>query len=191
VLIVPAARSDTLFASIVEAVTAMITSHPDYMGGAYRENPREAIVNGGLVYFPWVFSDAYLTKITDPAEQTAAMYGLGRQWAETWDANSLLWRYNASRYHDASKPFVGDMKAALGRIKARCLLLVADTDRTIPGYLSRELYEGLADAAWVTIPTIRGHLGGSRPVAGTAEHTLMTEHISRFLDGLAGDRTKS
>lgn len=184
VLIVPAARSDALFASIVEAVTAMITSHPGYHGGAYAENPREAIVNGGLVYFPWVFSDAYLTKLTDPDEQKAAMYGLGRQWAETWDANSLLWRYNASRHHDASKPFGGDMKAALAHIKAKCLLLVADTDRTIPGYLSRELYEGLSDAAWVTIPTIRGHLGGSRLTAGASEHTLMTTNISRFLDEL-------
>ena len=185
VLIVPAARSDALFGSIVEAVTAMITSHPAYSGGSYRDNPVDAIVNGGLVYFPWVFSDAYLIRLTDPEEQTAAMYSIGRQWAAAWDANSLLWRYNASRHHDASKPFGGDMKAALARIRAKCLLLVADTDRTIPGYLSRELYEGLTDAKWITIPTIRGHLGGSRLTAGTSEHTLMTEQIGRFLGELS------
>jgi len=185
VLIVPAARSDALFGSIVEALTAMITSHPGYEGGAYVENPREAIVNGGLVYFPWIFSDAYLTRLTDPEQQKAAMYGIGRQWAESWDANSLLWRYNASRHHDASKPFGGDMAAALSRIKAKCLLLVADTDRTIPGYLARELYDRLMDAEWVTIPTIRRHLGGSRPVAGTPEHALLTHSITGFLNALA------
>ena len=112
------------------------------------------------------------------------MYSLGRTWAASWDANSLLWRYNASRHHDASKPYGGDMKAALARATAKCLLLVADTDRTIPGYLSRELCDGLANAECVTIPTIRGHLGGSRPVAGTIEHALMTEHIGRFLAAL-------
>ena len=185
VLIVPAARSDALFASIVAALTAMVTSHPAYRGGDYRDNPTEAIVNGGLVYFPWVYSDAYLAQLGSEAELTAAMRRLGSTWAQSWDATSLLWRYNASRHHDASRPFGGDMNAALARIRARCLLLVADTDRTIPGYLSRELYEGLADAQWVTIPTIRGHIGGSRPVAGSTEHALMTEHISRFLDAAA------
>ena len=184
VLIVPAARSDTLFASIVEAVTAMITSHPAYQGGAYAQNPTEAIVNGGLVYFPWVYSDAYLTRLTDASAQKEAMYSLGRTWAASWDANSLLWRYNASRHHDASKPFGGDMRAALARVRAKCLLLVADTDRTIPGYLSRELHDGLADAHWVDVPTILGHLGGSRPAAGTTEHALMTDRIGRFLDRL-------
>ena len=184
-LIVPAARSDALFGSIVEALTAMITSHPAYDMGAYRENPTEAIVNGGLVYFPWVFSDAYLATLVTETDRRRAMYALGTAWAQMWDANSLLWRYNASRHHDASKPFGGDMREALSRVTARCLLLVADTDRTIPGYLSRELHEGLARSEWVTIPTIRGHLGGSRPVDGTTEHALMTRHIGEFLDRLA------
>jgi homoserine O-acetyltransferase len=184
VLIVPAARSNAHFASLVAAMTAMITSHSAYEAGNYRENPTEAIVNAGLVYFPWVYSDDYLRTLTGEAEAKAAMTSLGTVWARIWDANSLLWRYAASRDHDASRPFGGDMAAALARIEARCLLLVADTDRTIPHYLSRELYDGLSHAEWVTIPTIRGHLGGSRPGTDTPEYDLMSRHIGRFLAGL-------
>lgn len=184
VLIVPAARSDALFGSIVAALNAMITSHADYKGGAYAENPTEAIRNGGLVYFPWIFSDDYLRTLASPEKHREAMAMIGTQWAENWDANSILWRYNASSHHDASVPFGGDMRAALARITAKCLLLVATTDRTIPGYLSRELYDGLADAQWVDIPTILGHLGGARPVPGTAEYDVFQRHIPAFLDGL-------
>jgi hypothetical protein len=37
------------------------------------------------------------------------------------------------------------------------------TDRTIPAYLSRELYAGIKNAQYIEIPTIRGHLGGAAP----------------------------
>ena len=184
VLIVPAARSDAHFGSIVETLTAMITSHSGYQSGAYRTNPVEAIRNGGLVYFPWIYSDDYIRTLTDAASHRAAMTAIGNQWAENWDANSILWRYNASRNHDASKPFGGDMRMALARIKAKCLLLVATTDRTIPAYLSRELYEGLDEAEWVDVPTIYGHLGGSRPQPGSPEYALIERYIRTFLDSL-------
>ncbi len=184
ILIVPAARSDALFGSIVETLTAMVTSHPGYQDGNYTDNPTAAIRNGGLVYFPWIFSDDYLRTLTTEAEHQSAMHAIGAQWAQNWDANSILWRYNASRHHDASKPFGGDMTAALAQIKAKCLLLVSTTDRTIPGYLSTELYDGLAHAEWVDIPTILGHLGGSRPAPGTPEYAIMQNHIPAFLDGL-------
>lgn len=184
VLIVPAARSDAHFGSIVECLTAMITSHAEYQGGAYENNPVDAIRNGGLVYFPWVYSDDFIKTLTDDATHRAAMTAMGNQWAETWDANSILWRYNASRHHDASKPFGGDMKAALATITAKCLLLVSTTDRTIPNYLSRELYEGLSHALWVDVPTIRGHLGGSRPQPDTPEYALIERHIRAFLEGV-------
>ena len=52
----------------------------------------------------------------------------------------------ASRNFDASVPFGGDMKAALARIQAKTLLLTSQTDRTIPAYLSRELYAGIKNA---------------------------------------------
>ena len=84
-------------------------------------------------------------------------------WVKNWDANSMLWRYFASRNFDASKPFGGDMMKALAQIKAPVLLLPSMTDRTIPGYLTRELYRGLrGNVTYAEIPSDTGTFGRRR-----------------------------
>ena len=69
----------------------------------------------------------------DEAAYEAGKNAAGEVWVKDWDANSMLWRYLASRNFDASKPFGGDMMKALARIKAPVLLLPSMSDRTIPG----------------------------------------------------------
>jgi homoserine acetyltransferase len=64
------------------------------------------------------------------------------------------------------------------------LLLTSQTDRTVPAYLSRELYAGIKNAQYIEIPTIRGHLGGAAPPKGSAEESYITDRIHPFLDGL-------
>jgi homoserine O-acetyltransferase len=182
--IVPAARSDQHVWAVVDAISAMITLDPAYKGGKYAENPTEGIKRAGMIYFPWLFSDDYLQTLKTDEEYQKALWAFGTGWSQMWDANSILWRYNASRNHDASAPFGGNMKEALGRIRAKTLLLVSQTDRTIPGYLSRELYAGLKDAIYAEIPSIHGHLGGSRPLPGSAEWVYMADKIRPFLDNL-------
>lgn len=182
VLIVPAARSDNHFRALVDAMVAMITLDPAYQGGRYNQNPTEGIRRAGTIYFPWLYSDDYLQTLSTPDEYEKGLWAFGTGWSRNWDANAILLRYNASRNHDASTPYGGDMRAALSRVKGKVLMLVSMTDRTIPGYLSRELYAGLADAAWVEIPTIRGHLGGAAPLPGSGEYAFMAERIRSFLD---------
>jgi len=184
VLIVPAARSDQHFWSIVDAVTGMITLDPAYKGGKYEQSPTEGIIRAGMIYFPWLFSDEYLTTLKSKEQYQTALMAFGTGWSKTWDANAILIRYEASRNHDVSAPFGGDMKAALGKIQAKTLLLTSQTDRTIPAYLSRELYAGVKNAQYVEIPTIRGHLGGAAPLKGSAEEAYIAEKIRAFLDGL-------
>lgn len=184
VLIVPAARSDRHFRSIVEALMATVTLDPGYGDGRYAASPAEGIRRAGMIYFPWVYSDEWLRTLKSEEEYRQALRAIGDAWADMWDANGLLWRYAASADHDAGRPFGGDMAAALGRIRARCLLLVSPLDRTIPPYLSRELHEGLRDAVWAEIPTIRGHLGGSRPIPDSPEWLFMAERIGAFLEDL-------
>jgi homoserine acetyltransferase len=76
------------------------------------------------------------------------------------------------------------MMKALGQIKAPALLLPSMTDRTIPGYLTRELYRGLrGQVTYAEIPSIRGHSAGSQ-LPGTAEYAYVSEKISTFLAGL-------
>ena len=96
----------------------------------------------------------------------------------------MLWRYYASRNFDASKPFGGDMMKALGQIKAPVLLLPSMTDRTIPGYLTRELYRGLrGKVVYSEFPSFRGHSAGGAP-PGTAEYAYVSEKVRSFLAGL-------
>ena len=184
VLIVPAARSDQHFHAIVDAVEGMITLDPAYKDGKYDQNPTEGIKRAGMIYFPWLFSDEYLQTLKAPEQYQAGLMAFGTGWSKTWDANALVIRYRASRNHDASAPYGGDMKAALGRVQAKTLLLTSQTDRTIPAYLSRELFAGVKNAQYVEIPTIRGHLGGAAPLKGSAEEAYMAEKIRAFLDTL-------
>ena len=184
ILIVPAARSDQHFHSIVDATIGMITLDPAYKGGKYTENPVEGIKRSGMVYFPWLFSDEYLMTLKEPEPYQTGLMAFGTGWAKNWDANSLIVRYTASRNFDASAPYGGNMKTALSKVNAKCLLLASQTDRTIPGYLSRELFAGLKDAKYVEIPTIRGHLGGAAPIKGSAEEAYISEHVRSFLDSL-------
>jgi homoserine O-acetyltransferase len=183
IMIVPAARSDHHFAAVVDAVEAMITLDPKYHDGKYTENPVDGIRRAGMIYFPWLSSDDYLATLDEPAYE-AAKNSMGEGWAKNWDANSMLWRYKASRDFDASKPFGGDMMKALAEIKAPALLLPSMSDRTIPGYLTRELYRGIrSKATYAEIPSIRGHGAGGAP-PGTAEFAFVGEQVRKFLAGL-------
>lgn len=182
ILIVPAARSDNHFGTICDAFFAMITLDSNFQGGAYTTNPAEGIRRAALVYFPWTSSDDFLATL-DPAALAKAQQEAGDAWVRAKDANGMMSRYKASRLHDASKPFGGNMTTALGQIKAKALLMPSMTDRTVPGYLTRELYKGLREASYAEIPSIRGHSAGSAP-PGTAEYVYITERMRAFLDSL-------
>ena len=185
VLIVPAARSDQHFHSIVDATIGMVTLDPAYKDGKYTDNPVEGIKRSGMIYFPWLYSDEYLTTLKEPEQYQTALMAFGTGWSKAWDANGLIIRYMASRNFDASAPYGGNMKAALAKVTAKTLLLASQTDRTIPAYLSREVYAGIKDAKYVEIPTIKGHLGGAAPAKGSAEEAYIADQIRPFLDSLA------
>ena len=180
IMVVPAARSDYHFAAIVDAIEATVTLDPAYRNGAYTENPVEGLRRAALIYVPWTTSDEHLATLDD-AGYEAMKKAAAARWAEDWDATSLLWRYNASRNHDVSKPYGGDMMKALARVAAPSLLLPGMTDRTIPGYLTRELFRGLrGEAIYAEIPSIRGHSAGSG-APGTAEYAYLSDRIREFL----------
>ncbi|MEN6623156.1 MAG: alpha/beta fold hydrolase [Smithella sp.] len=179
ILIVPAARMDHHFAPIMDAFKTIINLDPKYQNGKYTESPADGIRGAALVFFPWILSDEYLATLDDAAYEQAKV-AIGNAWVKEWDANSLLWRFNASSTYDASKQFGGDMKKALGRVKARALLLYSSTDRTVPDYLTQELHHGLKNASCFEIPSIHGHMAGVMP-PGTPEYTYVSKKVKEFL----------
>jgi homoserine O-acetyltransferase len=184
VLWVPAARSDRHFHAIVDAVNAVITLDPAYKGGSYDTQPVEGMRRAGMVYFPWLYSDQYLAQLVNDADFDRAKMAFGDSWAKTWDANTLIWRYEASRNHDASEPFGGDMKKALSRIDVPVLILSSSSDRTVPAYLTDELESNLSHVKRVVFQTRNGHLGYLQP-AGTPEYQQISSSTKEFIESLA------
>ncbi len=133
-------------------VTA-IKLDPKYKGGDYTEPPSDGIVLGGMIYYPWLYSDEHINTISDE-NWHQAIRSFGEGWAKAWDANGLLLRYDASRNFDASKPFGGDLAKALAQIKAKALIMPGMTDRTLPTYMARELYRGIKEAVAVSRPDV-------------------------------------
>ena len=168
-LIVPASRSDRHVRAIFDAVEAAMKLDPKYQDGNYTTPPREGIIVGGMIYFPWLYSDEHLNTITDETAWVKASRAFGTAWADTWDANSLASRYHAASRFDPSTPFGGDLGKALAQVKARTLIMPSMTDRTLPTYLARELYRGIKSATYVEIPSYLGHLAGGPANETSAE----------------------
>jgi len=184
VLIVPTARNDQRFRAIADAVRATITLDPAFENGAYTTNPTEGLRRAGTIYFPWLYSDDYLCSLGTESAYQKELWSFGDRWAQGWDADALLLRFEASRHHDVSIPFQGDMKRALASVKAQTILLVSATDKVAAADLSRELKDGLKDAEWDVIPSSRGHLAGALPLPGSPEEAFLALRIRSFLDRL-------
>ena len=75
------------------------------------------------------------------------------------------------------------MMAALAQVTARALIVAGQDDRTIPAYLTREMYEGLKDAVWCEVPSDKGHLATAQP-PGTREYAFVSHHTQAFIDRL-------
>jgi homoserine O-acetyltransferase/O-succinyltransferase len=183
-LIVPAARSEQLFAAVVDAMIAAVELDPKWEGGAYEENPTDGLVTAGMIFFPWLWSDEWLAMLTTEEEYERALRSFGEGWAANWDAVSWKYRYLASRGHDAAAPFDGDLDRALGEIRARALVMPSPTDRLIPPAYARELYRGIENAVYVEIPSINGHLACCPGDEASMEYRFISARVSEFLDGL-------
>jgi homoserine O-acetyltransferase len=183
VLWVPAARSDRHFQAIVDAVNAVIKLDPMYKDGNYDSQPIEGMKRAGMVYFPWLYSDQYLAQLASDDAFHKAEMAFGEGWAKSWDANTLIWRYEASANHDASEPFGGDMKKALSRIGVPVLILSSSSDRTVPAYLTDELEQNLSNVKRIVFQTRNGHLGYLQP-AGSPEYEQLSSASRDFVEGL-------
>jgi homoserine acetyltransferase len=106
-------------------------------------------------------------------EESARSFG-------NWDANSLVLRYAASRAHDISAPFGGDMAVALAQITAPTLILPSATDRLLGLDGAHRIRDGVKNATYAEIPSELGHRA-ARPVPGSPETDFIDRQIRAFL----------
>jgi homoserine O-acetyltransferase/O-succinyltransferase len=178
VLLVPSPKAEANFQLAVDLMTSVIALDPEWQGGRYTHNPVEGLRLAGMLYYPWVVSAPYLDRLT--AKQLARELEASARSFGTWDANSLILRYAASRAHDVSAPFGGEMAAALGRITAPTLILPSASDRLLSIDGARQIRDGVKQAVYVEIPSDLGHRA-ARPAPGTPETDFIDRQIRSFL----------
>jgi homoserine O-acetyltransferase len=178
ILLVPSPKAETNFQLAVDLMTSVIALDPEWQGGRYTHNPVEGLRLAGMLYYPWVVSAPYLDRLSakrlaKELEESARSFG-------NWDANSLVLRYAASRGHDVSAPFGGDMTLALSQITAPTLVLPSVSDRLLGVDGARRIRDGVKQASYAEIPSDLGHRA-ARPVPGAPETDFVDLHIRTFL----------
>jgi len=183
ICIVPGAKSPKNFCAIVDGMIATVQLDPAWQGGQYTKNPTDGLKRAGMIFVTWLRSDAFFESLKSKEEYEAALMFFGNAYA-TWDARNWMYRYFASRDHDVSKPFGGNMAEALARIKARALIMPSASDRLIPPSAAQDLQKRMKFAKYIEIPSILGHLAYFPPNDSDPEFAFVSKHISEFLETL-------
>ena len=178
ILLVPSPKTEPNFQLVVDLMTSVIALDPEWQGGRYTRNPVEGLRLAGMAYYPWVVSALYLDRL--PSRQLAKEIEESARAFGNWDANSLVLRYGASRAHDVSAPFGGDMSAALAQITAPTLVLPSASDRLLGLDGARRIRDGVKQASYAEIPSELGHRA-ARPAPGTPEGEFIDRQIRAFL----------
>jgi homoserine O-acetyltransferase/O-succinyltransferase len=178
ILLVPSPKAEAHFQLTVDLLTSVIALDPQWDGGRYAHNPVEGLRLAGMLYYPWVVSAGYLDRI--PAAQLAKEAEESARSFASWDANSLVLRYAASRAHDVAAPFGGDMSAALSQIAAPVLILPSASDRLLGLDGARRIRDGVKQASYAEIPSDLGHRAG-RAAPDSPEGRFIDQQIRAFL----------
>ena len=178
ILLVPSPKAEPNFRMTIDLMISVIALDPEWHGGRYTHNPVEGLRLAGMLYYPWVVSASYLDRL--PAKTLAKEVDEAARAFGNWDANSLVLRNAASRAHDISTPFGGDMAAALAQVTAPTLILPSATDRLLGIDGARRIRDGVKSATYAEIPTDLGHRA-ARPAPGTPETDFIDRQIRAFL----------
>jgi homoserine O-acetyltransferase/O-succinyltransferase len=178
ILLAPTPKAEPNFQLAIDLMTAVIALDPEWQGGRYAHNPLEGLRLAGMLYYPWVVSSPYLDRL--PAKQLARELENNARAFADWDANSLVLRFAASRAHDVSAPFGGDMSAALAQVAAPTLILASASDRLLGLDGARRIRDGVKQASYAEIPSDLGHRA-ARPATGTPESEFIDRQIRAFL----------
>jgi homoserine O-acetyltransferase len=184
VLLVPAWKAGNTFLMATKRMFEIIELDPNWRDGRYHKHapltqPEAGQRAAGRHYFTWTVTDDYLeTTPLKTLDEEADRAGNG---FASWDAWSLVRRYQASSAHDVSAPFNRDLSDALARVKARVLVLPCSQDRLLGLENAREIAAGITGAKCVEVDSNKGHLAW-RPLVGSAETNEITQAVKQFLN---------
>lgn len=151
----------------LEGVKAALTADDAFRDGWYVDKPHKGLRAAARVYAGWGFSQAFYREELD-------IKALGYSSLEDFlvafwegffldrDPNNLLamlWTWQNGDI-SANELYNGDLKAALGAIKAKTYVMPGQTDLYFPPEDSRNEVDTMPNARFVPIPSIWGHFAG-------------------------------
>ncbi|KAI9664856.1 MAG: hypothetical protein M1821_006304 [Bathelium mastoideum] len=158
----------------------------DFHAGAYTEKPRRGVRAFGRAYSAWALSPEWFRQHSWEKLGYKSLEEYLQNYWDTMgggDANDLLclvrtWQQgDISVYHEEDQ---GDLAKALGRIKAKVLLMPSRTDAYFPPEDNEEEVKHLKNGQVKVIESIWGHVAGGG--GGTLDdNEFIKKQIAQFL----------
>lgn len=128
------ARCWPLNHAFLEGVRAALLADADFKDGNYEQPPQRGLRAFGRAYAGWAFSAAFFREQLYQKLRFQTLEELLQYWERDhleWDANDLLAMLSTWQRADpgATRPYGGDLRRALGSIKARTLIMPCSTDQ--------------------------------------------------------------
>jgi homoserine O-acetyltransferase/O-succinyltransferase len=173
----------------LESEITALTTDEAFKGGDYKEEPVKGIQAFSLVWTAWLFSQEWwrdeLWKSDEPAGTTFAQVvdHYKTNFIPGADANNLILQMRTWEQHDvgATPGFGGDLRKALGSIKAQVLYMPSATDLYFPVTDARYEAPFIPHCTLLPIPSLWGHPAGAG--ASPADEKFLNENIAAFLKG--------
>lgn len=170
----------------LESEITALTTDPAFQGGDYTSQPQKGIEAFAIVWSAWLFSQQWwreeLWRGADMgATLEEVMQRLKTGFIPGADANDLILQMRTWERHDVSRSgsFNGDLRAALGSIRAQVLYMPSQTDLYFPVEDARYEAQLMRHCRLLPIPSLWGHPAGAG--ADPADARFLNEHIGRFL----------
>jgi homoserine O-acetyltransferase len=159
-----------------DRLLAELSGHKNWNGGDYYETGglEDVMTDIRIRTLKSYGFEEQLKGISGAQERDAAMRRVAQDWAQEFDANSLITLRRAMGTYDVE----GD----LGRIRAKLLYILADSDEWYPARIGKDVMQKLercgVDATFHELKSPYGHY------ATTEEPEKWTPIASRFLQSL-------
>lgn len=151
----------------LEGVKAALQADAAFQDGFYAEQPTKGLRAAARVYAGWGFSQTFYRVEADLKEMGYAsledfLVGFWEGWLLAKDANNLLAMLWTWQNGDISNNplYGGDLKKALGAIKAKAVVMPASTDLYFPPEDSAFEVAHMPNAKLSVIETYWGHFAG-------------------------------
>ncbi|HEX4337089.1 MAG TPA: alpha/beta fold hydrolase [Polyangiaceae bacterium] len=149
----------------LEGVKAALLADPDFAGGRYTRPPARGLTAFGRVYAGWAYSQRFFREGLYRRLGYPSVEALLDDWGadhRARDANDLLAMLDTWQRADVSDNplYGGDLRRALGSVKARSIVMPASTDLYFPPEDSALEVALMPDAELRILETDYGHVGG-------------------------------